>query len=207
MKIIRILLLFLALPSIGHAGVIVSDISKATENENTTFSVALSVTNPQTDITQLVFSVTNTTDNQTGGFLTAFAFNTPGSVIPDSAYTPSPQWSFLGGPINTSPFDDLDYGFSISKSFQGGGNPNSGLAPSETLNFGVLLNGAYSLSDLTAFYQKPAINFVARFRGLNDGGSNKVPGFSTVPEPSSLALMVLGLLGILTTGLRHVSRQ
>ena len=38
--------------------------------------------------------------------------------------------------------------------------------------------------------------FIARFRGLIDGGSNKTPATSLIPEPVTLLLLSIGIAGL-----------
>jgi len=46
--------------------------------------------------------------------------------------------------------------------------------------------------------------FVARFRGLIDGGSDKVPAMAAVPEPGTLAMLLAGLVAMIGVGARRM---
>ncbi len=45
--------------------------------------------------------------------------------------------------------------------------------------------------------------FIARFRGFNDGGSNKIPATSPIPEPTTLLLLSIGIAGLAGVGARR----
>ncbi len=161
---------------------------------------------------QLIISLTNTSAALNGGFLTGFVFNNPGDLIDDVTNFSSTDSDFalLGGPdfddsINAAPFGQFDIGSATGGNFEGGGNPSEGIAVGNSVTFtlsflGTSLSTLTDLSFLTALSEGTGDGqgneaFVARFRGFEDGGSDKVPG-SEVPEPATAALLGLSLLGL-----------
>jgi hypothetical protein len=179
-------------------------------------------------------TLTNTSPAANGGFLTAFAFNNPNDLITGVTLSvaPASMDSLLGGPtfqntINAQPYGDFDIGVandSNNPSWQGGGNPDDGIPVGSTFTFQFSLTGT-GLDALTeaSFQAERSDDYngshgdfaplvdgiqgpwnVARFRGFEDGGSDKVPGAglgepvpTAVPEPHTILLMAVGL-GILS---------
>ncbi|MGH9323162.1 MAG: PEP-CTERM sorting domain-containing protein [Vicinamibacteria bacterium] len=166
-------------------------------------------------------SLTNTSPLLNGGFLTAFVFNVPtGADVTSSLFTSSDlDFGLLGATdfddnVSGAPFGQFDVGASTGGSFEGGGNPNLGLGVGGAATFTFTLSGT-GLAGLTAadFLNTLSVppgsgqglqDFVVRFRGFADGGSDKVPnnGDTPVPEPSTLLLLSLGLASILTPRFR-----
>ncbi len=160
----------------------------------------------------LAIELTNTSPLANGGFLTAFALNVPTRAnitvieFSDEASPNSGPWQMIGGlsPLNSvsaSPFGDYDLGGSITSSWLGNGGPQDGLAVGESLLFRIRFEGT-GLKGLTtmSFLETPSTNggpaFVARFRGFDDDGSDKVPG-QVVPEPGTYAALLAGGVAVL----------
>ena len=172
----------------------------------------------------LTIVVTNTSPAANGGFLTAVAFNNPGAVtgaMLSSTTDPDFTLEFGADTVNGAPFGQFDFGISPGGSFQGGGPPQAGLAVGASATFVIALTGTGvgSLTDLSfqsALSVGPGIGggaqfFVARFRGFNDGGSDKVGAVAgpapppAVPVPASA---VLALAGVgLAAGVRRLRRS
>jgi hypothetical protein len=177
-----------------------------------TGSFDFSATNDTTATITVV--LTNTSPAANGGFLTAFAFNNPSDLITGAALTtssPASNFVLIGGPtyggdfqddVDGEPFGDFDIGAStdsVGGSWAGGGAPSLGLGVgvTGTFTFGVTGSGFLGLSTEDFAYELSEGGpkfawFVARFRGFNDGESDKVP---VVPEPTTMVISGLFLLG------------
>lgn len=130
--------------------------------------------------------------------------NNPDNKISAITLVSSPaNFSALGledSNVNGAPFGRFDFGASTGNSFEGGGNPSLGLATgaSGTFTFGLVGTGLDTLtaeSFLSAFSVPPGAGegtqfFAARYRGLIDGGSDKV---AAVPEPATYAVLLAGV--------------
>jgi hypothetical protein len=161
----------------------------------------------------LTVTLTNTSPAANGGFLTGFVLNDPGHKFTGVSLAGPAGFALLGGPkfnnsVNAAPFGHFDLGAAVGGSFEGGGNPHSGLGVGQTGTFVFSLTGK-GLDGLTAksFGQELSVGpgdgegdkpFVARFRGFNHEGSDKVPDkvVNETPEPGTLALAGAGLLGL-----------
>jgi hypothetical protein len=167
-------------------------------------------------VATLTITLTNTSSEGNGGYLTAFALNLPDNLSATLIQNPYDlgfsQLGDTGVPdtVNAPAYGKFDIGASLSNSFLGKGNPNGGIGVGQTATFTFSLSGnletfsAESLLGLQSTgtgagegYQA----FVARFRGFEDDGSDKVP--ISVPEPGTLILVGAGLLGLGIFGIRR----
>lgn len=140
--------------------------------------------------------LTNTTGAATGGYITAMALNCASGVDSLSfASSSSGAFGGLAGPVSTSPFGNFDVGASTSSSWLGGGSPNSGIAVGQSVTFGFTATGsASSLAAQNAssiFVLPDGLGMAVRFRGMANGGSDKVLGEVVAPGPGALASMAL----------------
>jgi hypothetical protein len=166
---------------------------------------------------KLTVTLTNTSPAANGGYLTGFAFNDPGGKVTGVSLGGPAAFSLLGGPkfangVNGAPFGHFDIGAAVGGSFEGGGKPSPGLGVGQTRTFVFSLTGK-SLDTLTvqSFVHELSVGpgsgeghepFVARFRGFNNGGSDKVPDsvVNHSPEPGTLALAGAALFSLVGYG-------
>jgi hypothetical protein len=156
-------------------------------------------------------TLNDTTPASVGGFLTAFVFNIPDSADVTGATLTSTLGTFssLLGPttfsdnVNGAPFGLFDIGATTDPNapftFEGGGAPNRGIPVGGSATFTFTLTGSglsgltsasflSTLSNADTHGGEGAEDFVARFRGLTDGGS--------VPEPGTLMLIGAGVASL-----------
>lgn len=148
----------------------------------------------------LVVTLTNTTTGGNGGFVTGLLFNVGSS---DSNATATlvngthPFTDCTGGGLNGAPYGDFDAGSALGGSFLGAGSPNPGIAIGQTGVFTFNVNAADAgMLSAMDFLSGGAFdfNFLVRFKGFDDGASDKV-GAIVVDLPPALGLGVLGLFG------------
>ncbi len=165
----------------------------------------------------------NTSDPANGGYITGFVFNLP-EAWPGANVTFEADYSDFELMTNPSanPFGDFDLGAALDASFVGGGAPQGGIGVGETGQFTFNFDSDESLaafadSDFLSQYSTGgsySANFLVRFRGFDNDGSDKVPTDDggdgnddgddddddddpdPVPEPGSLFIFGLGLLGL-----------
>jgi hypothetical protein len=128
------------------------------------------------------------------GYLTGIAFNGPLGAITGAALAPA-NFSFVTNEA-ASPFGTYAYASATNGNWNGGGPPSNGIAIAGT-TIGTwtfnLANSSFTVNDFFTSGDDDA-PFVVRFRGLPNGGSDKVPATVTaIPEPETYALMLAGL--------------
>lgn len=150
---------------------------------------------------QLDVTLTNTTPVAVGGYLTAFMFRPPpelGAFV--SALTASTFVGMTDIPAGESgsPFaGSWIGGAGVDGTWLAGGAPSQGIGVGQTGAFSFTITGANaSMLTSDSFVSGSVVSdpyaFVVRFRGMADGGSDKVPA-NQLPAPGAIAL--LGLTG------------
>jgi hypothetical protein len=149
-------------------------------------------------LAELVISITNTTPAHIGGFLTGVLFRIDSSDPGAGATLTSANVPFIStGGESGSPFGWFHAGAALGGDWLGGGSPVGGIEVGQTgvLHFAVTASDAANLTavDFLEVASTPGPDFVARFRGLANGDSDKVP--AVVPAPAGAAVLAgVGLL-------------
>jgi MYXO-CTERM domain-containing protein len=147
----------------------------------------------------LAVTLTNTTPGAIGGFITAFMFRPPpelgafGSSLTASDF---PLMVNVPAGTNGSPFPGTWIGGAgLNGSWLAGGQPQNGIGVGQTGSFSFSITGANasmltSDSFVSGSLVSDAYAFVVRFRGMAEGGSDKVPA-NQLPAPGAVALLAL----------------
>lgn len=129
----------------------------------------------------LSVTVTNTSDPSLGGYLTGFVFDLAGASSVKLAPNPQSNFYDVKGPENAAPYGKFQFGAALASNnstdgnFLGGGNPSRGLAPGAWQTFTFSVTPSFNSFVLSESSFNGAVPFLARFRGFDDGGSDKVP--------------------------------
>ena len=161
--------------------------------------------------TTLTVELTNTSSIDNGGYITAFAFNNPDSLITEVTLSDGGSFGVIGGDtflddVNGQPLGWFDIGAGIGKNWTGGGNPSGGIGDGETVEFTFTLIGD-CVDDLTTqqFIDAWTVDkqgnelgyfFGVRFRGFDNGKSDKVAASTSVPESATIILLGTGIVGL-----------
>lgn len=148
-------------------------------------------------------TLTNTTDASIGGYLTAFMFRPPPEL---GAFGCSLASSSVAAMTNIpagsagSPFPGSWIGGAgTGGSWLAGGAPGGAIGVGQTGMFSFTITGANaSMLSSDAFVSGSLVSdpyaFIVRFRGMENGGSDKVPA-NELPAPGAIALLSLAGLG------------
>ena len=199
----------------AHADIVLiaGDASTSMENTGSSFTGSVDYAFNTGSMGTLTIILTNTTPESVGGYLTGFVFDIAtadaGATVALSSATNA---NFLDtGAETASPFGDFDAGASLNANWAGGGNPSDGIpaimgmnaGTTETYVFDITASDAAALSAFS-FLGDNGDWFAVRFRGLNDGGSDKLL-ITVIPLPNA-ALAGIGMLG-LGLGVRTIRRR
>jgi len=149
-----------------------------------------------------ILTLVNTSGPTNGGYITGFAFNLVEGLTPDflEDATELPEWQQLTNP-NVPPWGTFDTGAAVGGNWLGSGgsgSPELGIGVGESRQFAFDIYGdedfLRSLDVEELFHATDSYEFAARFRGFNDGGSDKV--VARLPAPGAIAVLTLaGLIG------------
>lgn len=189
-----------AMASIAFSG----NVGASTEETGSNYSGTLDYTHIAGNVGQLTITVTNDTTGGIGGRLTAIAFRFDSADVTAATLLTSSGVAGMTntGSVNGAPFGTFMGGAGTGGQFEGGGSPSNGLAIGATATFiwQITASDAGSLTDLSFVNGSHQPSLIARFRGLADGGSDKVPG-TFVPAPATAALA--GFAGLVATRRRR----
>lgn len=145
----------------------------------------------------LEVSLTNTSPSENGGYLTGFAFNTVYSLQIKIAENGARAGWIDIDEVNAPPLGMFDHGAALGGDWLGGGSPLGGIGVGQTFDFVFDVRGDPTLlASLVVhdfFDETDGWGFAARFRGFDDGGSDKVT--ASLPAPGALTALTLGVLG------------
>jgi hypothetical protein len=197
-----VILTLMTTPQVSHATVIgVCDTDHA---GSCTISVDINPTG-----TQFTLVLTNTSPSANGGFITGVAFDLPGALSAALVNPTDFAFTLISGAIKVVPITPTrefllttDPSPDANNSFEGGGNPQTGIAAGSTLTFIFAITGGL-LTDNFVNESFILNSQVVRFRGFGDGGSDKdialqlSPSFAAIaaiPEAASFLLFGSGLM-------------
>ncbi len=167
------------------------DVNSSIEGTGVSFDGMLDYSFDSGSIGTLSITLNNSSNASLGGYLTGFVFNILSSdALANATLMSTSNVSFLDtGEELASPFGMFAAGAALGANWLGGGTPSFGLGvgQSGTFEFQIQASDA-SLLSAESFVGNGS-DFAVRFRGLNDGGSDKL----LAPSPGTGAIALLGL--------------
>ncbi|MFO1258096.1 MAG: hypothetical protein U1E78_06780 [Gammaproteobacteria bacterium] len=141
----------------------------------------------------LSLDLTNTSNPANGGYLTGFLLELPGTSSFTKWQTNTNLTALTPKEENYSgaPYGSFDYGYALGGNFLGGGSPKSGISVGKTGHFEFSQWNNVNGFDVGDFFQNLSTleqtdtNLLVRFKGFNDGGSDKVVGIFNPPPPAN----------------------
>ncbi len=185
-------------PALGGPVFINADMGNSTEGLGD-FSGSVEYTFTGGDTGTLVVELMNTSLPANGGKITAFVFNINSSdasaLATLSSTSNSSFLNLTGSGLNAPPFGTYEGGAGLHGQFLGGGSPNNGIAvgDSDTFTFDIVASDASLLDTMDFLSGSSEFDFVVRFRGFVNGGSDKVPGTTVIPLPAPILMAGIGL--------------
>ena len=147
----------------------------------------------------LAVTLTNTTPGAIGGFITSFMFRPPPELGAFGCSLTASNFALMvnvPAGTNGSPFPGTWIGGAgLNGSWLAGGQPQDGIGIGQTGSFSFSITGANaSMLTSDSFVSGSLVSdpyaFVVRFRGMAEGGSDKVPA-NQLPAPGAVALLAL----------------
>jgi len=164
----------------------------------------------------LTLTLSNTSPTANGGYLTGFVFNGAGGATASlnlglSSANVS-KFVDLGPTEAANPFGHFEFGAALGGNWSGGGSPKKGIGDGETGTFVFNVGDTDTSSPLSVYdfvtdggvgasNEHFGYGFLVRFRGFEDGGSDKVPGLFTKPPmdpPVAVPLPAGAWMGLAT---------
>ncbi|MFC1683520.1 FlgD immunoglobulin-like domain containing protein [Candidatus Zixiibacteriota bacterium] len=153
---------------------------------------------------QLTVKLTNTSPAGNGGYITALALNNPGERVAGVTLADT-VFDLLGSPgfqnsIAAVPWGHYDIGAGMGGSWLGGGDPKPGIAVGESRTFDFSMVGS-DLCDLSgmSFVSEGAEGgtdfLIVRFRGFENGESDKVPPDAVIVPVTLTSFTAVGHIG------------
>ena len=160
----------------------------------------------------LELSITNLLATGEGGKITAIALNLAGTPnVGLGGFTTTSGHSSFGlfaNPSQTSPWGAFEYSVALGSNFNGSGSPNPGVVRGATGVFKINVLGVATvleslsassfLSQTTSGPTSTSTAMLVRFKGFDDGGSDKVSGIPVEVSLGSLPSIPLPSAGLAT---------
>jgi hypothetical protein len=171
----------LAVAPAAHAdqAIVFGSINSSAGQTGATFGAIVEYHSLSPTTGELNISIQNLTPIEVGGFLTGLVFRFDTSdPLASATLTSTSDADFLNtGPTSANPFGMFDAGAALGANWEGGGAPSNGIpvGGSGLFTFAVTASDAQTLTADDFAYAIESPSFVVRFRGLDNGGSDKVP--------------------------------